>query len=387
LLDFLGKNKWIILGGLVLGALGALAVNWGNPLNMGFCVACFVRDISGALKFQSTATVQYIRPEILGVILGAFGTSLAFREWRPRGGSSPIIRFILAICVMVGALIFLGCTIRMMLRLGGGDLSALVALGGLILGILIGIFFLKRGFTLGRASKASPIAGLMIVGVALVLFVLLVVKPAFVAFSTTGPGSQHVQWWLGLLIGLVAGFILQRTRFCTIGGWRDTFMVKDFYLLSGLVAFVLGALVTNYIVGNFGTSGLFGMNLSAPYGDVAYHWGFTKQPIALPYVDASGAIAWPQYIWTFLGFNLFGLAATLMGGCPTRNLALAGEGDADAGVSVLGYVAGGAIGVNFLISSSGGATGKLGTWGPWAVVAGLVFCLGIGFFMREKEAA
>jgi YedE family putative selenium metabolism protein len=379
MLEFLKKSKWIILGGAVIGALGALAVNWGNPLNMGFCVACFVRDIAGALKFQSTATLQYIRPEIIGVILGAFGTSLAFREWRPRGGSSPIIRFILAICVMVGALVFLGCTIRMMLRLGGGDLSALVALGGLILGILVGIFFLKRGFTLGRATKLSPVAGFIIIGVALVLFILLVAKPAFVAFSTTGPGSQHVQWWLGLLIGLVAGFILQRTRFCTIGGWRDMFLAKDFYLFSGLVAFILGALVTNYIVGNFVKGGL----LVSP--DVIYHWGFANQPIALPYADASGGIIWPQYIWTFLGFSLFGLAATLMGGCPTRNLALAGEGDTDAGVSVLGYIAGGAIGVNFLISSSGGATGKLGTWGPWAVVVGLVFCIAAGFLMREKE--
>lgn len=165
------------------------------------------------------------------------------------------------------------------------------------------------------------------------------------------------------------------------------FMAKDFYLFSGLAAFVIGALVTNYVVGNFGTSGLFGLNLRAPYGDVAYHWGFTKQAIALPYVDASGAVAWPQYIWTFLGFSLFGLAATLMGGCPTRNLALAGEGDTDAAVSVLGYIAGGAIGVNFLIASSGGATGNLGKYGAWAVAGGLLFCLAVGFLMREKEAA
>jgi YedE family putative selenium metabolism protein len=376
MLEFLKKGKWIILGGAVFGALGALAVNWGNPLNMGFCVACFVRDIAGALKFQSTATVQYIRPEIIGVILGAFGTSLAFREWRPRGGSSPIIRFVLAICVMVGALIFLGCTTRMMLRLGGGDLSALVALAGLVLGILIGVFFLKRGFTLGRSTKMSPIVGLIIVGIALVLFILLVAKPAFIAFSTTGPGSLHVKWWVGLIIGLVAGFILQRTRFCTVGGWRDMFLAKDFYLFSGLAAFIIAALAANYIVGNFTASGVT--------GDIAYHWGFTKQPIALPYADAAGAILWSQYIWTFLGFGLFGLAATLMGGCPLRTLVLSGEGDTDAGVSVLGYIAGGAIGMNFLIASSAGATGKLGVWGPWAVIAGLVFCVAIGFSMREK---
>jgi YedE family putative selenium metabolism protein len=80
LLDFLVKSKWIILGGLVFGSLGALAVNWGNPNNMGICVACFLRDIAGALKLQANAAVQYMRPEIFGFALGAFGTSLAFRE-------------------------------------------------------------------------------------------------------------------------------------------------------------------------------------------------------------------------------------------------------------------------------------------------------------------
>ena len=386
MLDFLGKSKWIILGGFVFGVLGALAVNWGNPNNMGICVACFLRDIAGALKLQAAAAVQYLRPEIFGFALGAFGTSLAFREWRPRGGSSPIIRFILAMCVMAGALVFLGCPIRMLLRLGGGDLSALVALGGLIAGVLVGVFFLKRGFTLGRATKLPAAAGLIIPIFALILFILLLIKSDVLAFTTTAtaPGAQHVNPWLGLGLGLVVGFIVQRTRFCSIGGWRDLFLAKDFYLFSGLAAFVIGALATNYIVGNFGSSGLFGLDLGSPHGSIAYHWGFTKQPIALPYVDAAGAIAWPQYIWTFLGFSLVGLAATQMGGCPLRNIALAGEGDTDAGVSVLGYIAGGAIAMNFLIASSGSGLGK---YGPWAVVAGLVFCLGIGFLMREKEAA
>ena len=382
MLDFLGKSKWIILGGLVFGALGALAVNWGNPNNMGICVACFLRDIAGGLKLQANAAVQYLRPEIFGFALGAFGTSLAFKEWRPRGGSSPIIRFILAMCVMIGALVFLGCPIRMLLRLSGGDLSALVALAGLIVGVIVGVFFLKRGFTLGRATKVPAMAGLIIPIFALALFVLLAIKSGVLAFSTTAPGSQHVNVWLGLALGLVVGFIVQRTRFCSIGGWRDLFLAKDFYLFSGLAAFVVGALATNYIVGNFAAGGLLG----SPHGDIFYHWGFTKQPIALPYTDiANGASALSQYIWTFLGFSLVGLAATQMGGCPLRNLALAGEGDTDAGVSILGYIAGGAIAVNFLLASSG--TTGLGKYATWAVSIGLVFCIALGFLMREKEAA
>jgi YedE family putative selenium metabolism protein len=371
------SKKWIILAGLVFGALGALAVNWGNPNNMGICVACFLRDIAGGLKLQGNSAVQYIRPEIIGFTLGAFGTALAFREWRPRGGSSPIIRFVLGAFVMVGALVFLGCPIRMMLRLGGGDLSALVALAGLVGGILVGVFFLKRGFTLGRAVKVPAFAGTMIPLLAVLLLVLLVAKPAFIAFSESGPGSQYVPLLLGLGLGLLVGFMVQRTRYCSIGGWRDIFLAKDFYLFSGLAAFIVAALVTNYIAGNFSAGGL----LSSPHGDIVYHWGFVKQPIALPYVDASGAISWSQYIWTFLGFILVGLAATQLGGCPLRNITLAGEGDTDAGATVLGYIAGGALSMNFLIASSGSG---LGTWGPAAVVVGLVFCLTLGFTMREK---
>ena len=47
---------------------------------------------------------------------------------------------------MVGALMFLGCPLRMMLRIGGGDLNALVGLAGFIVGIGIGIFALNKGF-------------------------------------------------------------------------------------------------------------------------------------------------------------------------------------------------------------------------------------------------
>ena len=50
----------IILAGLIFGVLGALAVNWGNPPNMGICVACFLRDIAGALNLHQASVVQYI---------------------------------------------------------------------------------------------------------------------------------------------------------------------------------------------------------------------------------------------------------------------------------------------------------------------------------------
>ena len=42
-------TKGIVGVGVVIGILASLLQLWGNPANMGICVACFVRDMTGAL--------------------------------------------------------------------------------------------------------------------------------------------------------------------------------------------------------------------------------------------------------------------------------------------------------------------------------------------------
>jgi hypothetical protein len=354
----LGKKKvLIIVAGLIFGALGALMVNWGNPPNMGICVACFIRDIAGALGLHRAGVVQYIRPEIIGFVLGAFITAFAFREFRTRGGSSPLVRFLLGACVMIGALVFLGCPVRMMLRLAGGDLNGITALVGLVAGVLAGIFFLKRGFNLGRAVKSHALVGWIMPVLMVGLLLLAIFRPGFIFHSESGPGASFVPLAVAIAVGLAVGFLAQRTRMCFAGGWRDLFLVKDTYLFSGIAAFFIAALITNYAVGNFGAEGI-------------YHWGFTGQPVAHD-----------MHLWNFLGMALVGLAATLLGGCPLRQLILTGEGDTDAGVTILGLFAGAAFAHNFMMASSPAGTG---TWGPLAVIIGLVFCLVVGFAMKER---
>ncbi len=332
-------------------------VNWGNPANMGICVACFIRDIAGALGLHRAGVVQYIRPEIIGFVLGAFITAFAFREFRARGGSSPLIRFLLGAFVMIGALVFLGCPVRMILRLAGGDLNGITALAGLIAGVLVGIFFLKGGFNLGRATRVRAMVGWMMPVLMVGLLLLAIFKPGFIFNSESGPGAMSASLWIATVVGLVVGFLAQRTRMCFVGGWRDLFLVKDTYLFSGIAAFFVAALVVNYFARNFGADGI-------------YHWGFTEQPIAHN-----------MHLWNFLGMGLVGLAATLLGGCPLRQLILTGEGDSDAAVTVLGLFAGAAIAHNFSLASSPAGTGA---WGPVGVIIGLVFCLVVGFVMREK---
>jgi YedE family putative selenium metabolism protein len=132
-------SRWgPVLTGALVGILAAILVKLGNPGNMGICVACFSRDIAGALGLHRAEVVQYIRPEIIGFVLGAVIAALAFGEFRPRAGSAPLIRFLLGGFSVVGALIFMGCPWRAYLRLAGGDLNAIPGILGLIGGILLG---------------------------------------------------------------------------------------------------------------------------------------------------------------------------------------------------------------------------------------------------------
>ena len=78
----------ILVTGVAVGVAALVLTASGNPKNMGFCIACFLRDIAGALGLHSSANVQYIRPEIIGIVLGATVAALAAKEFRAKAGSS-----------------------------------------------------------------------------------------------------------------------------------------------------------------------------------------------------------------------------------------------------------------------------------------------------------
>lgn len=75
------KVNWLVVAaGLVVGAAAVLLTALGNPGNMGFCIACFLRDTSGALGLHSAGVVQYIRPEIIGIYWAPSSLLLALRN-------------------------------------------------------------------------------------------------------------------------------------------------------------------------------------------------------------------------------------------------------------------------------------------------------------------
>ncbi|HDP70028.1 MAG TPA: YedE-related selenium metabolism membrane protein [Actinobacteria bacterium] len=362
------ENLFIWFSGAVVGLLAVILVLFGNPLNMGFCIACFERDIAGALGLHRAAVVQYIRPEILGIVLGAFIAGYASKEFRPEGGSSTITRFFLGILVMVGALVFLGCPLRMMIRLGGGDLNALVALLGFIAGIAVGVYFLKSGFDLGRAREQKTFSGWVLPIVMIGLLLLVIVAPMFNAeaggpifFSAEGPGAQHAAIALALVAGLLVGYLAQRSRLCLAGGTRDWLLIKDSYLLKGFIAILAIVFLGNILVGVLGVTGT-----NTP----AFNLGFEGQPIAHA-----------EHLWNFLGMALVGLGSVLLGGCPLRQLVLAGNGNTDSAVAVLGMIIGAAISHNFMLAAS---PKGVPDFAKYAVIGGLIICLAVGFLNKEK---
>jgi len=355
-------TKWGIIGvGALIGIGAALLQYLGNPGNMGICVACFERDIAGAVGFHRAAVVQYMRPEIIGFVLGSLGAALVFKEFRPRGGSAPVVRFFLGVFAMIGALVFLGCPWRAMLRLAGGDANAILGLIGLIAGIWVGTRFLKTGYSLGRTQKLASASGYVLPAVFVVLFVLMMIYPqaqgqektGILFYSLKGPGAAHAPVLVSLIAGLVIGFIAQRSRFCTMGAFRDLILFKQIHLFSGVVALVIAAWIINMVLGQFNA-------------------GFLNQPVAHT-----------QHLWNALGMVLAGLAFALAGGCPGRQLFLSGEGDGDAAIFVLGMIVGAAVSHNFGLASSPAGVGPNGIA---AVVFGLVVCLIIGFTMKQPHA-
>ena len=325
-MEFLSTKKGLFSLGIIAGLGAALLAFLGNPKNMAFCIACFIRDTAGAMHFHNAEVVQYVRPEIIGIILGAFVISLLTREYRSTAGSSPALRFFLGVIMMVCALVFLGCPLRMVLRMAAGDISAYVGLVGFAAGVATGAFFLKKGFSLGRAYTVRKESGYALPIVVAVLFVLVLAVPSLFAFSEKGPGSLHAPALVALAIGLLVGIIAQKSRMCFAGSIRDIVLLKDFRLISVIGGLFVVMLVYNIVTKNFAF---------VPFGPVAH----------------------AQTLWNILSMYAVGFAAVLLGGCPLRQLVLAGTGSSDSVITVLGMFVGAGLAHNFKLAGADAAKG------------------------------
>ncbi|MCL2677692.1 MAG: YeeE/YedE family protein [Clostridiales bacterium] len=187
--------------------------------------------------------------------------------------------------------------------------------------------------------------------------------------------------WVSLAIGLIFGFLAQRSRMCFIGGWRDFFLIKDTYLLKGFIAFFvtaalffLGFWLTNHrdamvsypwfaretetfdprdFLSSFGV--LQELDLDDPaiialmpddprirnldycdlvQGRVALNKG---QEIIEPGLDIFGLHIPNEMIMMLVAILLMGFCSVMANGCPLRQHTMASSGNASAMFYLLGF--------------------------------------------------
>ena len=169
--------------------------------------------------------------------------------------------------------------------------------------------------------------------------------------SEKGPGAQHAAIWMSLAGGLLLGVLMQKSRFCTIGAFRNFILFRDAHLLNGVIALIVFAAITNALLGQF-------------------HLGFEKQPIAHN-----------DYLYNFLSMALCGLCFALGGGCLGKQLVNIGEENNDSALFVLGMVLGAAVAHNFGFAAS--PTGVV-TFTPYVLIAGFAVCLYIALTNKSE---
>lgn len=105
-------------------------------------------------------------------------------------------------------------------------------------------------------------------------------------------------------------------------------------------------------------------------------------------------VAHSQHLWNILGMYAVGFAAVLAGGCPLRQLILAGQGSSDSAVTFLGLFVGAACCHNFgfaaaaaaaATESSPAVAGGLQGAGKAAVILCIAVLFAIGFVPRKEQ--
>ncbi len=346
-------NLMVIASGLSLGILGVLLVLWGNPQNSGICVSCFVENSAGALGLHGNARMQYLRPELIGFVLGAVAAAFFGREFKSRGGSAPLPRLLAGVFLIVGCAVFIGCPIKMFLRFLAGDLTTLTGIAGLVAGVWLGLKGLAAGVHFGGSQRQNGGSGFWVPLAFVLLLLFILWPPGFLLHSTRGSAAQAAPVLVALAVGLTLGVLAQRSRFCVTGSIRDSLLMgRRSPLLWGLIAFLVSGLLTSVLTGQFQP-------------------GFYGQPGAHH-----------DLVWSFLGMLLVGLISVLIGGCPFRQLIKSGEGDADAGLVVVGMFLGGGLVQSWQIA---GTSAGVSLYGKVAVMAGFIFILINMLLYRERS--
>ncbi len=134
-----------------------------------------------------------------------------------------------------------------------------------------------------------------------------------------------------LLLGLLIGWLGQRSGFCSIGGFRDFFMWKHTRLLYGYIALIVGAFI-GYLV----------FWLITPSAFENFFWLLHKGLMPVPGAPASLTVT-AYIVLAVIGGLAVGLIGVLLGGCPLRQVVMTSEGNIKSLVFVIGMCIGAVV--------------------------------------------
>ena len=301
------ENWPMWLGGILIGIMSVITFAWARPWG-----------VAGGLRnwgdwFFSTIGVYHYKPQsplistnsilTLGLLVGAFGSALLSKQFAIR--KSPPLELLKGI--VGGILMGIGSAMAGGCNVGGffSAVSALSASGiammiGLLAGAYLGLRYLYWELEhLPSGSTGSSPASKEEKG-----FDWFKIEPylgaaVFLgAFVCTFFYNEAAYTRVGglLLCGIAFGFIIQRTRFCFVRGFREPFMTGESQvpraICIAIIISVLGFAALKY-------SGLRGENVYVPR---AFWFG------------------------GLVGGVIFGIGMVVAGGCGSGSVWRAGEG-------------------------------------------------------------
>jgi hypothetical protein len=139
----------VLAGTLLVGA--ELVFDIYPPSAYAFCLSCHVRDLMNTIinaVFGSRFPAAEIagRAVLLtspGVVLGALAAAWLNREIAPRRSGQPVLAAALGFLVMTIGIVIFGCPTRIVLRAGYGEVYGVVALAGMLVGIVASTLLLR----------------------------------------------------------------------------------------------------------------------------------------------------------------------------------------------------------------------------------------------------
>jgi uncharacterized membrane protein YedE/YeeE len=117
-------------------------------------------------------------------------------------------------------------------------------------------------------------------------------------------------------MGLLIGYLAQRSSFCSVGGFRDLLLFKQTRVFLGYISLIVGGFLGYLIFAQI-----------SPDAFPGFFWMATKDPVLTAIPGAPAASVNGVVVLAIIGGIGLGLLGTVLGGCPLRQLILASEGN------------------------------------------------------------